>query len=105
MSQSLIQQSNNIPLVRQMVADKAKDYKLAREVDSGVSQVTLLPVLTSTVIDELLRSFGFSPNSRPHLIKQGLFPKGVPLRSRAMSTSLYPTLTIDLIALLASNNS
>lgn len=103
MSQSLIQKSDT-PLIKQLVANSPKSYEFTM-VGSGFNQITLLPLLTSTVIDELLRSFGFSPNSRPHLIKQGLFPKGVPLRSRAMSTSLYPALSVDLIALLAANNS
>jgi hypothetical protein len=35
------------------------------------------------------------------LIKQGLFPKGAVVRGRAMRGSLYPSLVIDLIALLA----
>jgi hypothetical protein len=63
--------------------------------------VILLPVLPSTAVDQIFQRFGFKPNSRTHLIKQGLFPKGASLRGRAMTTSLYPSLVVDLIALLA----
>lgn len=63
--------------------------------------VVLMPVLPSSAIDEVFLRFGFKPNSRTHLIKQGLFPKGASVRGRAMRGSLYPSLAIDLIALLA----
>jgi hypothetical protein len=71
------------------------------QITAEVKPVVLLPVLPSNAIDEVFRRFGFKPNSRTHLIKQNLFPKGAPLWGRAMSTSLYPSLAIDLIALLA----
>jgi hypothetical protein len=63
--------------------------------------IALLPVLPSSALDELFCRFGFRPNSRANLIRQGLFPRGAALRGRAMSTSLYPTLAVDLIALLS----
>ncbi|MEI6043743.1 MAG: hypothetical protein WCS37_05050 [Chloroflexota bacterium] len=71
------------------------------QINAEVKPVVLLPVLPSNAIDEVFRRFGFKSNSRTHLIKQNLFPKGAPLWGRAMSTSLYPSLVIDLIALLA----
>lgn len=67
--------------------------------------VVLMPVLPSSAIDEIFLRFGFKPNSRIHLIKHGLFPKGAAVRGRAMRGSLYPSLAIDLIALLARQES
>lgn len=69
--------------------------------ESLFQPVALLPVLPSSALDELFCRFGFRPNSRANLIRQGLFPRGAALRGRAMSTSLYPTLAVDLIALLS----
>jgi hypothetical protein len=83
------------------LASQTKNESISTQ---DLAPVLLLPVLPSSAIDQIFNRFGFKLHSRNYLTQQKLFPKGVSLRGQAMSGSLYPSLAVDLIALIAQGD-